>query len=103
MNIVYTGFLFRFIGAVTLMLAFALPVNSEELNMKSVGDEPLNTAEGVLRPTMGMSMDQVSQQFGAPQTRMDAVGNPPITRWAYENFIVFFEHQHVIHAVVPHK
>lgn len=103
MNLVYSRILFRFIGAASLMLVFAMPVNSEELNMRSVGDEPANTAEGVLRPRAGMSMDMVTQQFGEPQNHMDAIGEPPITRWVYENFIVFFEHTLVIHSVVPKK
>lgn len=103
MNLVYSSFFFRFIGAASLVLVFAMPVNSEELNIKSVGDEPPNTAEGVLRPTIGMSMELVTQQFGEPQSQMGAVGEPPITRWVYENFVVFFEHNLVIHSVVPKK
>ena len=101
MNLLSLRRLFRFIGAISLIMVFAIPVHAEELNMKSVGDEPGNTAEGVLRPTAGMSMDQVTQQFGDPKSRISAVGEPPITRWIYDNFIVFFEHQHVIHSVVP--
>ena len=103
MNLVYSSILLRFIGAASLMLVFALPVYSEELNMRSIGDEPANTAEGVLRPRTGMSMESVTQKFGEPQSRMDAVGEPPITRWVYENFVVFFEHNLVIHSVVPDK
>jgi len=38
-------------------------------------------------------------QFGAPKTRHDAVGKPPITRWDYDGFSVYFEYQHVVHAV----
>ena len=70
-------------------MVFAIPVHAETLNMKSVGDEPGNTAEGVLRPTAGMSMDQVTQQFGDPKSKMGAVGKPPITRWVYEKFYRF--------------
>lgn len=102
MNRKYSGNLFRFIGAICLIIFFAIPVQAEELNIKSVGNEPANTAEGVLRPTTGISMEQVTQQFGEPKSRMDAVGEPPITRWVYKNFIVFFEYQRVIHSVVPH-
>ena len=29
-----------------------------------------------------------------------AVGNPPISRWEYPGFVVYFEHEHVIHSVV---
>jgi hypothetical protein len=50
-------------------------------------------------PPRGTSMAQVEAQFGAPTQRVAAVGQPPITRWVYPNFVVFFEYQHVVHAV----
>jgi hypothetical protein len=51
-------------------------------------------------PARGMSMDQVAGKFGAPATKTPAVGQPPISRWEYPGFIVYFEHEHVIHSVV---
>jgi len=42
----------------------------------------------------------VEAQYGAPTERHSAIGNPPITRWDYPGFSVFFEHQHVVHSVV---
>jgi hypothetical protein len=51
-------------------------------------------------PTRGMSMDQVSSKFGAPSAKIAAVGSPPISRWEYPGFIVYFEADHVIHSVV---
>lgn len=54
-------------------------------------------------PTRGMHMDQVRSQFGEPQTTGPAVGDPPITRWDYEKFYVFFEYQLVLHAVIPNR
>jgi hypothetical protein len=53
-----------------------------------------------LRPARGMSMERVESTFGAPSDRHAAVGEPPITRWDSPGFVVFFEYQHVIHAVV---
>jgi hypothetical protein len=54
----------------------------------------------VSTPTRGMSMDQVSGKFGAPASKVPAVGKPPISRWEYPGFVVYFEHEHVIHSVV---
>jgi hypothetical protein len=51
-------------------------------------------------PTRGMSMSQVEARYGAPAERHAAVGAPPITRWDYPSFVVFFEYQHVVHAVL---
>ena len=45
-------------------------------------------------------MADVEARFGAPQARHPAVGEPPITRWDYAGFAVFFERDRVIHAVV---
>jgi hypothetical protein len=54
----------------------------------------------VATPTRGMTMDQVSTKFGAPTSKVPAVGSPPISRWEYPGFVVYFEHEHVIHSVV---
>jgi hypothetical protein len=51
------------------------------------------------RPKPGMSMTAVESSFGAPAQRRGAVGEPPITRWDYTGFSVYFEHDRVIHAV----
>jgi hypothetical protein len=51
------------------------------------------------RPTRGMSMEKVEATFGAPSNRAPAVGEPPITRWEYPGFVVYFEHHLVIHSV----
>jgi hypothetical protein len=50
-------------------------------------------------PPRGITMAQVEQRYGAPASRLAAVGQPPITRWVYPSFVVFFEGNIVIHAV----
>ena len=55
-------------------------------------------------PAKGMSMSAVEQRFGAPSQKHAAVGGgnarqPPITRWDYAGFSVFFERDLVIHSV----
>jgi hypothetical protein len=51
-------------------------------------------------PARGMSMAEVEARFGVPAERFAAVGQPPITRWVYPAFVVYFEYQTVVHAVV---
>lgn len=51
------------------------------------------------RPKRGSSMARVEARFGAPTARSNAVGRPPITRWDYADFTVYFEYQHVLHSV----
>src|ERR1700722_5613359 len=55
---------------------------------------------GVAAPARGMTMAQVASKFGDPLTKVAAVGTPPISRWEYSGFVVYFERDHVIHAVV---
>ena len=66
----------------------------------SIGDGIALRQSTVDRPSRGMSMTAVESRFGQPATRHNAVGQPPITRWDYPGFAVYFEHQFVIHAVV---
>jgi hypothetical protein len=51
-------------------------------------------------PARGMTMAQVEKHFGAPSERFAAVGQPPITRWVYPDKVVYFEYDHVVHAVL---
>ena len=62
-------------------------------------------ASGADKPASGMSMETVEAKYGAPTRRAPAVGGasaqqPPITRWEYPGFVVFFENNRVIHTVV---
>ena len=85
------------LSTLALSLFSVAPLQAEEVAIP-VGQQ----ASGVAKPTMGMSMEMVEERFGAPERRGDAVGKPPITRWDYANFSVYFEYQTVIHAVA-HK
>ena len=56
-------------------------------------------------PRRGESRSQVEQRFGEPSMRHAPVGGghpqrPPITRWDYPTFSVYFEHDHVVDSVL---
>lgn len=82
-------------------LALGFPVGA------AIGDtllvESVESGASVAHPERGMTMDGVLARFGEPKARSGPVGNPPITTWDYADFVVYFENQYVIHAVVPHK
>jgi hypothetical protein len=65
-----------------------------------VNDQVQVAPSQVDRPRRGTTMDQVEKHFGAPVNRHPTVGAPPITRWDYNGFSVFFEKDRVIDAVV---
>lgn len=50
-------------------------------------------------PPRGVTMEAVRSRLGPPSHRTPAVGDPPITRWVYDEFTVYFEHDRVIHSV----
>jgi hypothetical protein len=64
------------------------------------GDQVSVRESDIARPGRGMTMHAVESKFGAPQDRHGPVGQPPISRWDYHGFTVFFENDRVIHTVV---
>ena len=67
--------------------------------------ERVEAGRTVELPRRGEQMAQVERRFGAPQQRHPPVGggspqHPPITRWDYPEFSVYFEHHHVVNAVL---
>jgi hypothetical protein len=73
-----------------------LPIAAQNL---SVPGTDTSAEARVAFPSRGMSMTQVEKTYGSPSARRAAVGDPPITRWEYGEFIVYFEYKHVIHSV----
>lgn len=94
-SIVFTGIAALALGA----LAWTGPVAADTLLVERA------QAETVPVPSRGMSMSQVESRFGAPSEKRAPVGGqqpqwPPITRWVYPQFSVYFEHDKVVDAVV---
>lgn len=51
-------------------------------------------------PGRGMNMTQVEEKFGPPLQKLPEVGDPPIIRWIYHDYTVYFEYQYVINSVL---
>ena len=68
----------------------------------AAADEPAAAGSGMAAsyPGRGANMQSVEARYGAPAERRGPIGKPPITRWDYPGFVVFFEYEHVIHSVV---
>ena len=82
---------------VALGLCASVPAFAETLAID--GQVAIKPA-GIETPHRGSTMTAVEQQFGAPANKSSPVGNPPITKWFYPNFVVVFENDKVLHAVV---
>ena len=86
-----------------LLLAAVLASGFAGAETIAVDDGIAVKESDVATPARGMTMDQVATKFGAPVSKTPAVGNPPISRWEYPGFVVYFEHEHVIHSVVANS
>jgi hypothetical protein len=84
----------RTISAVALLMAACGTAGADTLDMQGV-TAPGNDG----RPTRGMTQTRVEAKYGAPASIKAPVGDPPITRWEYADFVVYFEYDKVIHAV----
>jgi hypothetical protein len=83
------------------VLAFALGVTAPAFSETLAVDGQVSVKPaGVETPQRGSTMAAVEQKFGAPANKSSPVGNPPITKWFYPNFVVVFENDKVLHAVV---
>ncbi|MEJ2173266.1 MAG: hypothetical protein ACO22K_05475 [Woeseiaceae bacterium] len=80
-----------------LALLFGLFSIAAADNLQINGASP--TADSA-HPTRGMTQARVEATFGSPDAKIAPVGDPPIARWEYKDFVVFFEYDRVIHSVV---
>ena len=81
----------------TLVLAGTVQAAGDVLLIESIKSAPQ-----IDTPRNGLTMDQVRQQYGEPASAVAAVGEPPISRWEYTGFSVFFENNLVLHSVIQH-
>ncbi len=87
--------------AMSLGIILAGPATADVLLMEGIQSGP-----DVQTPHKGLNMDSVRNSYGSPVKQYPAVstaGNPrhpPITRWDYQGFSVFFENDRVLHSVV---
>lgn len=50
-------------------------------------------------PVRGMSIEKVENELGRPAEIIPSVGQPPISRWVYDDRTVYFEYSTVLHVV----
>lgn len=79
-----------------LSLAQPLLADTLEIPVGAQGDSH------VALPVRGESRRAVLERFGLPDVEHPSVGQPPITRWDYREFSVYFEYDHVVDAVRAH-
>ena len=88
-------------AAATIVLAPTGIASAEEMRM-SVKSQVQRGLEQEL-PRNGLSESSVRNGWGQPQSITGPVGQPPIIQWHYDNFVVYFEGNRVIHSVLKHN
>jgi len=92
------------LGALTLIAALAsAPGNAplaDELAIPVGAQADRSQAD---YPRAGMTKSAVRSRWGEPRSSEGPVGNPPISRWHYPSFTVYFEHDRVLHTVLERR
>ena len=84
----------RYFAIVATALGLVTVAGADTLDMSGTA-----AGQDGSRPTRGMTQASVEAKFGSPVQKKAAVGDPPISRWVYPGFTVYFEYDRVIHAV----
>ena len=95
--------MYKVLTASILLAILSLPATADVLLLDAISQEPPNTEQGLLRPKAGEKMPAVESRFGKPESVQGPVGEPPITRWNYPKFSVFFEYDTVLDTVIHRK
>lgn len=84
-----------------LMLMLLLPLGASAETLQIPIGQQGDEISGL--PRMGESRQSVLERFGLADEEHPSVGQPPITRWNYRTFSVYFEYDHVINSVRHHQ
>lgn len=84
------------LGLVVLAALIFTPVNAQTLATKVASSNQQST----VTPKNGQKKENVASMFGEPKQKIAAVGEPPISKWVYQDFTVYFENDTVLHAVL---
>lgn len=85
------------LAPLVLLATLSAPLHADELLMDVIQQDASKVPVKA-----GVTMDTVRQRLGEPVRTVPAVGDPPITRWVYDDYTVYFEYNRVIHAVPHH-
>lgn len=88
------------------LLATTLLLLVESAPALSEGEDPSRPrveVPDIDKPSKGMTMAEVRERYGDPKEEVPPVGDPPISRWVYEQYTVYFENHRVLHSVIPNS
>ena len=89
--------LFRIVTSLLLAFSISMPLSADVLLIEEV-----RAAKNMDLPKNGQSKSAIQNKYGQPAAISGPVGDPPITRWQYDRFSVYFEYDLVITSVLHH-
>jgi hypothetical protein len=84
----------RMVFAVLLLMA-AAAASADVLLIDEV-----RQVEKMPLPQNGLNKADVESRFGTPAEKRAAIGDPPISRWDYDDYSVYFEYDLVLYTVL---
>ncbi|MEM7054357.1 MAG: hypothetical protein AAF446_07385 [Pseudomonadota bacterium] len=87
--------LYKLLSAACILLLMIGSAKADVLLIDEVRERMLRDLPG-----NGLSQAEVEQRYGTPLERRNPVGDPPITRWVYDDYSVFFEYDLVLESVL---
>ena len=76
------------VAITTLTCTLSTTLTAEQITLP-IGEQ---TRQSELQlPEKGMHKNTVLEDFGDPQEMTSAVGEPPISQWRYDGYVVYFE------------
>lgn len=86
-----------FIPLMSIALCLTVQAENIRIPLGQQGQDQLSI------PSRGDSKSLVLDRFGLADEERPPVGHPPITRWDYRYFSVYFESDRVINSVLHHQ
>ena len=84
------------ISAAVLLLTFAsVGAFADTLIVDGIQQQDVSS-----HPDRGLTKASVTSSWGEPANQIQAIGEPPISSWEYDTFVVYFESDYVLHTVV---
>ncbi len=86
---------------ILLIVALCTPLMAQADVLRMDGKNSVVIQKSNL-PARGMTKANVGSKYGQPSNKKAAIGDPPISRWDYPGYSVYFEYNLVLHTLV-HK
>ena len=100
-------FIFKQLSLLTTFIILSNPALAEPLQKTTSTSEAIsiplankNRATNIQMPVRGDTKESVEYEFGSPTAKHPPRGTPPISRWDYPSFSVYFESNSVIHSAL---